>query len=351
MIIEPATRPRTSHPGGADRGSWNCRVTSRTAIWLLVAVLVLTLAGCGGGSAVGLTTSPGSPSARDQVISKYYSPQQVADFQDDSANIRPNFNGLNVFSTSMYGQSMVRGLVNIKDVYDARIPGNEQIFLQYANQHHYVLPYTPDQQQYIYRYALAATRFLRDFEYDVVLFHPDEFQPVLTSENDTWMFVRDDYSAAVPGQRYYSSRVQSRSLAVQGGFMLSNPPMTFCPEVGLFAYYIPAPGKDHTYTHYVYSVNQPVSGYTGDPAQLSTYVPADASAQVLAQRSALGIRESNLSDEANVPVSTWVTADFPPVLVTTWTVTKGYSYKATDQSNTWGGYGFYVLPLDPEFWR
>jgi len=320
----------------------------RVRLLFIILPLLLVVAGCSGGSSVGLSTS--TPSARDQVLSQYYTAQQIADFQTDSYAIRQYFGRLNMFSTSMYGQSFVRGSVDIKDVFDARISHNQQIFQKYAVDNDYLLPYPPDQQTYIYRYARAATMFLRDYQYDVVLFHPDEFHPVLTSEGDTWMFLRDDYSAAVPGQRYYSSRVQKRSLAVQGGFLLANPPFTFCPDLGLMTYYIPAPGMDHTYTHYVYSNNPPVSGYQGDPAQLSTYVPAEPTGDVLAQRRAKGIQESSLSDTDDLQIGTWVTADFPPVMVTTWTVNNGMSYKATDQTNTWGGYGFYVLPLDPTFW-
>lgn len=290
--------------------------------------------GCSGGeSTVYVTKTPGFEEDLTLVLERYFSDELIARLKAETAPIREKFEGVNIFTTAQYGRRFITGTVDIKDVFDARIPHNREIFRKWAKENLLIL--NPPETQAYYQYALAATEFLKEFEYDAVLFYPDEFHPVLTKKTDTWLFLREE--PAVEGQPfYYSGRIDRRQIAVTGG-MLMEP----VDSTELWLFYIPVAGG--TYESYETQSGPVVEGSTR-PDLLNPYSPKDATQKIIDARKNLGIIPSNLSGIKGLKVGGWKNENYAEDIRDI-----GFSFSGARDRYTWGGCGHYLIAIDPRF--
>ncbi|MFP4498076.1 MAG: hypothetical protein ACLFQV_07685 [Vulcanimicrobiota bacterium] len=300
---------------------------------LLFLFVTIIFSGCSTGTQPEMTTLE---QQRQQVLSQYYTDELIAQMNSDSVSITENFaDRVNPFSTSQYGRRLIQGEVDLKDIFDARIYQNWQLFVNYAVENDLVLEKPPELSYE--KYARAAAFFLREYEFDAVLYYPDEFNPVFTGNTDTWMYIREEPSC--PGQPYYySSRIQGRIINITGGIK-----MTSIDDPVLWLFYIPYPGEEYETFNYV--ENQPVYG-SSQPELLNKYEPQEPSDSVLAAREQLGIIESPLSDTQDLSVAGWKNENYADSIVDI-----GFSFSGGDDHFTWSGNGHYVLPVKNEFWE
>jgi hypothetical protein len=308
-------------------------------LFIFLSVVIFTCQGCSTG---GSSSGSSFDTNRDYVLSHYFTTGEIQEINADAATVSQTYAPLvNVFSAAQYGTRFIEGTVDIKDVFDTRNSQNYKIFVNYAVVHNYVLD-PPPTQEYT-KYALAATHFLRDYEYDVVLFRPDEFHPVLTKTSDTWFFLREDPDGNPPvvlpngTTIYYSGRIKNRHVAIQGG--MSMKPIN---DDILWPFYVPAPGAK--YENYA-SVNTEIVENTTDPSKINKYTPKDASDEILLERYSLGIISSPLSGKHSVRVGGWKPESYYKDI---WNI--GYSFTGNEKICTWGGGGHYIISLDPAFW-
>lgn len=279
------------------------------------------------------------PSAQ-QIISTYFNQDTVRQMQIDAAPIKAMYNGLNVFSTSMYNTTYITGTVSIKDVFDARIPENYEIFQKYAYDNFGTKLY------FFERFAEAANKFMLDFQYDAVLFRPDEMHPVFTDvNNDTWMFLRDYPSAECQQKytRFYSSRVQNRKIAITGGMKLRMIQPTDALYSSYWMYYIPDTGA--TYISYVATSAASGEQFAEKDTGPSDYVPQNATSEAINKRRNYGIIESSLSNRT-LTAGGWKNSANAQDMVN-----NGLTFNNNPVSSTWGGWGLYLLPMDTAFWK
>lgn len=365
-------------------------MSNRSAITIIllcaVCAVLSSIGGCSGsggsesnvtydslGSSASASPTPTSiypPSA--QVTSYYFPADLVSQMKSDAAPIISSYEGLNVFSSSMYAKAFIEGTVTVKDIFDARIPVNYQIFCKYAYDNFGVRlkpmkasqmavradqaspsptvspssspspSPSPSSTPYYLRYAAAANQFIADFEYDGILFRPDELHPIFTNpDTDTWLFVVDHPTNSA--DIYYSTRVQNRSIGITGGLAMR----AMNTQDPLYAedwmYYVPNESVSN-YSPYVKSSKCPCPQQKLVSAT-SNYVPQDASAAALARRSQYGIVPSPLSN-STLRVGGWKNQQYIQDMVT-----NGISFSNAPTSGTWGGWGLYLLPLRKDFWQ
>ena len=270
----------------------------------------------------------------EEVLNHYFTAEQVAEMKADAEPIIAQYDGLNIFSTCHYGRKFITGTANIKDVFDARIPVNQEIFEKYAWDNF------GSKGAFYERFAEAANAFIEEFEYDAVLFYPDELHPVFTDPtHDTWMILRD--APTNEYDIYYSSRVVNREIAVTGGLKMT--PLTPEDDLGIsnWVYYIPAEGSDYiAFTEGDIAIAN-IPRISIGP---SNYVPQDASQGAINRRNLYGIIPSDLSNR-QIKVGGWKNELYIEDMIT-----NGISFTNDPNSGTWGGWGLYLLPLEKEFW-
>jgi len=302
----------------------------RSCLAGLLVFAVLLLAGQAAGK--------GSPleERRGAVVREYFSRGLAERMRADASAAAGRFGGLNVFSTAQFGTSFLTGEADPGDIFDARIPGNEKIFRSYARDRLLVL--NPPEKEGYCRYALAATRFVRELGYDAVLFRPDEFHPLFTRSTDTWMYLREEPVNPGAERRYYSAQVRARRVEVEGGC-----PMEALDSVTLCPFYVPSPASE--YRPYRVVRGETVETTTR-PEMINRYARTAATGEMRKWRALLGVAPCSLSFRRSVRVGAWVKAD---ALEEKWKV--GMRFSGSDRSYTWGACGLYVVPLDGEFWR
>lgn len=282
------------------------------------------------------TPTPASiyPSA-DEVLAQYFTQEEIQQMRNDAAPLIKQYGGINIFSSAQYGRKFITGTANIKDVFDARIPQNYEIFKKYAWDNF------GEKNAYYARYAEAANAFIKEFEYDAVLFHPDELHPVFTdSVNDTWILLRDAPTNEL--DIYYSSRVINREITITGGMeMVPLSPDEFL-GVSHWMYYIPAEGSNYiAYTPGDINIAS-IPKFAIGP---SNYVPVDASPDAINKRNLYGIIPSNLSNR-QVKVGGWKNEEYIEDMVN-----NGISFSNNPEGGSWGGWGLYLIPLEKDFWE
>lgn len=329
------------------KSAWKTHGTIVHALFLAGIVLFTSLAGgCGtaggdpGISYTGTTVVPAPPASiypsPDELIATYFTAAQAEEMRRDAAPLLASYPGINVLSTSQYGRRFIVGTAHVRDIFDARVPQNYEMFKRYAWDNFGA------RLAYYERYAEAANKFIVDFDYDAVIFGPDELHPLFTNPaTDTWMFLRD--TPTVTYDFIYSSRVENREMLYQGGLKMRPIKQGEPLYSSRWMYYVPAEGTDYVaYGPYgdAVAADEQLRVTTGP----SNYVPHDSTAETKQKRRDYGIVECPLSNRI-IPVGGWkdeARADD--------NVKNGFSFKNNPVSNTWGGWGFYVLPLDQAFW-
>jgi hypothetical protein len=329
------------------------RLCLYAAVFLALLIVPAMCPGCAGTSNYYTyvtptpTPSPDPEAVIKWVLATYYSPETVTLMQEDAAPIVGHYGGLNVFTTAQYGRRFIVGTVDLKDVFDARIPANHEVFKKYARDNFLIT--NPAPSQIYYMYSLASTRFMRELAYDGVLFRPDEFHPVFTKSTDTWLYLREEPDG-VHGQHpapnvtiYYSARIDDRRPEVEGGLRMSG-----INSSSLWMYYIPVPETGSSAEKYVpyEPVERETQHGSTSPEILNEYVPPVATAEIMARRQALGIVSSPLSNRDDLPVGGWKNQDYSDSI---WRI--GFSFSPSDTQLTWSGNGHYIVPLDPAYWR
>ncbi len=362
-------------------------MSSRSAIFMFILLavcgLIPLMGGCSGSgsdSNVSYNSYDAAPSPSPsgiyppsaQVSAYYFPADLVQRMKNDTAPIIKSYGGMNVFSTAMYSKAFMVGTITVKDIFDARIPVNYEIFSKYAYDNFgirlkllkerrmafkadtpspspSVSPTSspspspsPSLPPYYLRYAEAANKFIQEFEYDGILFRPDELHPVLTNpDTDTWIFLVDHPTNNA--DIYYSTRLQNRSITITGGLAMR----AMKPQDPLYSadwmYYIPNEDVAN-YSPYATTIKV-CTGQEKLTAVTSNYVPADASASALARRSQYGIVSSPLSNQTLL-AGGWKDEKFINDMVD-----KGVSFRNNPLGGTWGGWGLYLIPLDNKFWE
>lgn len=358
-------------------------MSNRSAILIfllcVVCVLIPLMGGCsssGSDSNVSYSSSeaaasptPSSIYPPSAQVSAYYFPASLVEqMKSETAPIISSYNGMNVFSSAMYSKAFLVGTITVKDIFDARIPVNYEIFSKYAYDNFGIrLKPLKDRQMafraetpspspsvsptsspspsptpYYLRYAQAANQFIQQFEYDGILFRPDELHPIFTNpDTDTWLFLVDHPTN--PADIYYSTRLQNRSIAITGGLamraMNSQDPL----YLEDWMYYVPnedvANYSPYAATTKAYGRQEKLVSAT------SNYVPADASAAAIARRSQYGIVSSPLSGQTLL-AGGWKNEKYINDMVN-----NGISFTNNPLGGTWGGWGLYLLPLRKDFWE
>ncbi|MHC9540148.1 MAG: hypothetical protein AB9903_11560 [Vulcanimicrobiota bacterium] len=323
------------------------------------------------GSEAAASPAPSSIYPPSAQVSAYYFPASLVEqMKSETAPIISSYNGMNVFSSAMYSKAFLVGTITVKDIFDARIPVNYEIFSKYAYDNFgirlkplkdrqtafraetpspspSVSPTSspspsPSPTPYYLRYAQAANQFIQQFEYDGILFRPDELHPIFTNpDTDTWLFLVDHPTN--PADIYYSTRLQNRSIAITGGLamraMNSQDPL----YLEDWMYYVPnedvANYSPYVATTKAYGRQEKLVSAT------SNYVPADASAATIARRSQYGIVSSPLSGQTLL-AGGWKNEKYINDMVN-----NGISFTNNPLGGTWGGWGLYLLPLDTRFWE
>ncbi|MEQ8170870.1 MAG: hypothetical protein ABRQ38_18420 [Candidatus Eremiobacterota bacterium] len=271
----------------------------------------------------------------DQVLDQYFTAAQVEKMRNDAKPITGSYGGINVFSTAQYGRRFITGTGHVKDIFDARNPVNYEIFRKYAWDNFHV------EKAYYERYAEAANKFIAEFEYDAVLFHPDELHPVFTNQSDTWMLLRDAPTNTY--DIYYSNRMLDRRIAISGGMKMraltQNDPL----GISDWMYYVPADGTDYVaYT----GGSIPAAELTASSTGTSNYVPQDPSPEAIAKRSQYGIIPCDKLSNRDIKIGGWKNENYADDMVK-----YGMSFTNNPNSSTWGGWGLYVVVLDKEYWE
>ncbi|MCE1246857.1 MAG: hypothetical protein LWY06_09445 [Firmicutes bacterium] len=264
-----------------------------------------------------------STAGRDRVLEEYFPPSLISKMKQDAEPIIKKFGGVNVFSAAQYGDCFITGQTDAGDIFDARIPENLRIFKKYAREN-LLIRNVPESEHYN-KYAPAAVKFTEEFGFDMILFYPDEYHPVLTKPDDAWLFVREEKSEK-SGEEYLSCRLRNPAISIEGGL-----PMEPLKIFDFVQYYIPVAGSSYT-PYKTADIKLPAYKLHGDGK--FTAAPGN-----LEKRKAWGIKASPLSGRKNLTVGTWQSKDDAVI-----------RFKATGQRYTWGDNGFYAVPVDPVFW-
>lgn len=304
------------------------KLTNR-ARWIFVLLFLLSF-----GS---IMASNFSTLDRDKILLEYFPPKLVQRMHRDALPILKRYKGINVFSSCQYGDVFVTGKMDIGDVFDARIPQNMDIFKRYARDH--ILILNTSEKEHYNQYSLAAYHFLREYRYDVVLFYPDEFNPVFTTPYDCWMFVFEEPLKKGKDNLYYSKRIKNRRIAVEGGIPLEPLNLISLPQ-----FYIPTPSS--SYSPFKLTNGEEFT-YFKEPAMLNPYdPPMKVSEEICKKREMLGIIPSPLSHRKGISVGIWMNkADAYKFLK------YGIFFGGDKRKYTWSDCGFYTLPLEDVFWK
>lgn len=311
-----------------------------------ILLFVLIYSGCSGSDTTRITNSP-LPTATpegiypdsSQILSYYFNDALVGQMRSDAAPFVAQYEGVNIFSTAHYGRVFITGQVTIKDVFDARLPQNYEIFKKYAFDNFGI------KAAFYERYAEAANQFIEEFGYDVVLLNPDELHPVHSNQFDTWMLIRDKPTNVF--DVYYSTRVINRAISLVGGLKmraLTSGDAYYTPN---WMYYIPQDGAQ--YVPYTTDTSVITISEIESPTEkltfgVSNYVPEDATDLQIAKRRTYGIVDSNLSNKT-IRVGGWKNEAYSNSIIQ-----FGVSFRNNPNSMSWGGWGLYLLPLESEFW-
>ena len=285
-----------------------------------------------------LITTPGlcadfSQETRDSLLQEYFPDALIARMKADAEPFLKQFDGANIFSVCQYGDRFLVGTVDTGDIFDARIPANMKIFKDYARDN--LLIQNMDDAEEYNKYAMASLKFMKELGYDVVLFHPDEFNLIFTKPDDTWMFVREESPVRKNEKYFFSGRMKKRHFAVEGGLYMV-PKKT----LGFSIYYIPNAGSQ-------YEPFKPGADEIAKETQEgSVYKPVTGTEEMLKKRKELGITPSPLSGRKAVKVGRWTYGKKAEM-----EYKYGPRFKATGKEYTWGDEGFYVVPLDKDFLR
>ncbi len=274
---------------------------------------------------------------RDKILFKYFPPKLVQRMYRDALPILKRYKGINVFSSCQYGNVFVTGRMDVGDVFDARIPQNMEIFKRYARDH--ILILNTSEKEHYNQYSLAAYHFLKEYRYDVVLFYPDEFNPVFTTPYDCWMFIFEEPLKRGKDRLYYSRRIRDRKITVEGGIPLEPLNLISLPQ-----FYIPTPSS--SYTPFKLVEGKKFTSFE-KPSILNPYSPPmEVSEDIRMKRESLGIVPSPLSHKRNIPVGIWMSrADAHKFLK------YGIFFGGDKRKYTWSDCGFYALPLEKVFWE
>lgn len=301
--------------------------------------LSLALSGCSGSNSV--LTLPAAhagtiPPATETLALVDYLAQSLpaslqAQMRTDQALVLAEYpSGVNTLSTAQYGTRMLEGKVNLGDVFDARVPANALAFQTWAAQEGLVADEKP--ADHVSIYSDAAAQFVIYYQYDAVLFFPDEFHPVFTHPTDTWLFLREDAPPGGPPSNFNSRRMTERQVTLAGGVSMAPSPLT-----GLFYFYFPT--GDQAYAPYEI-LDGPVVSTVAGP-----YTPTVADAQALQRRQEAGHVASPLSGSNAVTVGAWMSESEAAS-----SLQNGMVVKEDPVIYTWSDDGLYLLALDPAFW-
>ena len=274
-----------------------------------------------------------STETREWVLDEYYSTELIKTMLNDSASIVKHFGGINIFSSAQYGDKFLVGEIDFGDIFDARNPINRRIFRKYARDNIAVL--NVGDKDFYNRYAMAADKFLEEFQFDAVIFFPDEFHPVFTTPQDSWIFVREIPWGNRQGKYNITRRVRNRRFAVEGG--IKTKPLK---RNKLYQYYIPKAGA--SYEPYKLIDSETIQ----DEPLKDQPKPITSSMDVHSKRIEAGIIPSYLSGKKNIPVGLWTSGDKAMIKYK-----YGLTYKASNEEYTWGDRGFYLIPLHKDFWK
>lgn len=303
----------------------------------LLLVLPLVLPGCSGSNGLSFPAQAETVPTAPQSLTLFdYLEQSLpadlrARMQADREQVLARHPvGVNPLSTAQYGTRLLQGQVTLGDVFDARVPANAQAFQSWAAEQGLVATETPSDHVSIY--SDAAARFVVEFQYDAVLFFPDEFHPIFTRPTDTWLFLREDPPAGGPASNFPSRRMIERQVVLAGGF-----PMAPSTLPGLFYFYFPANPQE--YTPYRFLTGPSVSTLTG------SYTPTVGDAQAMERRQEAGHVESPLSGTPSLLVGAWMSESDAEQARQ-----NGMLVQEDPVIYTWSDDGLYLLPLDPAFW-
>lgn len=275
------------------------------------------------------------------MLATYFGNGMAEKISGQAAPIIQQYGGVNLFSTAQYGRNFIEGDAYVYDIYDARITGNYAIFQQYAWDNFGL-------RAYYDRFAKAASQFIQDYDYDGILFYPDEFHAVLTNYNDTWIFLRDAPSDPAAYNIFYSQRVKNLKVSVTGGYKMS--PMQSQNPLYSSSYMYYCPDLQTSYSDYTTQVPRTFTDTdeNGYYARLtfgpSDYIPHSPSRQALANRKELGITASPLSN-SSIRVGGWKAEDRTASMLA-----NGITFVPNPGTMTWGGQGLYLLVLQKEYW-
>jgi len=271
-------------------------------------------------------------SDRQHVLATYYSPQLIEQWRGDAKRIGQHF-PVDIFNTCQYGTFFLTGEVQLSDVFDARVTSNRQGFVDFAGSKNLILPTEPCEGYA--RYARAATRFLDYFGYNSVLYFPDEFHPLFTTEKDCWLFIYEPVKNPNPDGIHYSLNSTNRRIAVHGG-----ADMEQAPDASYCLFYIPNGG----YKSYQYLDTYPTSGYQ-DSAHVHMYTIPKVTSEQIARRDSANHVASPFSNR-QITIGRWAPADRAYN-----EMENGFSFTAMDSVYTWSAMGFYGIPLDSSIWQ
>ena len=252
----------------------------------------------------------------------------------DVEPIVEEFNELNIFSTAQYGDKFMVGVVDIEDVFDARRPENMKILREYARDN--LLIQNVDESKHYNKYAMAASKFMRELGYDAVIFHPDEFHPIFTDPDDPWIFLREEPVGEKEGKYYFSGRIRDRKYVVKGGI-----PLEAKKTREYVQYYIPVAGSEYKPFRIIEeSADKDIT------AKTNQYKKPNVTDEMRKKRKEMGIIPSPLSGRKNLRVGLWIESGKKGDMA----LKHGIPFRATGKRYTWGDVGIYVIPLDKSLW-
>ena len=306
---------------------------------VLTAIIAASLNLCGCGGSIRLSPpaqaaplpAPAQSLALFDYLTSSLPPDLQATMRSDRDRVLTRYPaGVNALSTSQYGTRFLEGTVDLGDVFDARVPANALAFQTWAAQQGLVATEKPSDHVSIYSEAAAA--FVVYYQYDAVVFFPDEFHPVLTHPTDTWLFLRETPPAGGPASNFNSRRMTQRQVTLGGGIPMAPSPLT-----GLFYFYFPT--GHQAYASYEFLSGPVVSTVAGP------YTPVVGDQVALQRRQEAGHVASPLSMRPSVRVGAWMTeSDAAGALQ------NGMTVAEDPVIYTWSDDGLYLLGLESDFW-
>ena len=303
----------------------------------IAVLLSLALSGCGSSSALSFPAYAGTipPPAESLALFDYLSqslpPELQTQMRSDRVQVLAQYPpGVNTLSTAQYGTRMLEGRVDLGDVFDARVPANALAFQTWAVQQGLVASEKP--ADHVSIYSEAAAKFVVHYQYDAVLFFPDEFHPIFTQPTDTWLFLREDPPASGPPTNFNSRRMSQRQVTLGGGVSMAPSPLT-----GLFYFYFPT--GDQPYAPYRFLEGPVVSTIDGP------YTPIVGDAQALQRRQEAGHVSTPVSGLTSVAVGAWMSESGAAQALQ-----NGMLVREDPVIYTWSDDGLYLLALESAFW-